>query len=97
MEGTLQLLAVVAFILLLAGFNPCFSGRYSAIKNSRLLMKINVKGFNPCFSGRYSAIKRKNAKLEVNKGFNPCFSGRYSAILRLMYYYNIQSVFQSLF
>ena len=56
MEGILQLK-----VSSLAGtkdmsFNPCFSGRYSAmiIPEGKSLSAGNC--FNPCFSGRYSAI-----------------------------------------
>ena len=55
MEGTLQLIIAIAMIGPVASFNPCFSGRYSAIHAIKD-WEAKHMCFNPCFSGRYSAI-----------------------------------------
>ena len=56
-EGTLQFGANSLFDASDSSFNPCFSGRYSAIINIAVTAASCVSSFNPCFSGRYSAIE----------------------------------------
>ena len=78
------------------GFNPCFSGRYSAILQKEVITN-GKNSFNPCFSGRYSAILQQVLLLINMTSFNPCFSGRYSAIPIMYIYIHYRSEFQSLF
>ena len=59
-EGTLQLVIMAVTEGFLRRFNPCFSGRYSAMKIDDTLV-FTCNSFNPCFSGRYSAIGGSDA------------------------------------
>ena len=78
-------------------FNPCFSGRYSAIRFHDALYHLARAGFNPCFSGRYSAIFTNVTARRKTERFNPCFSGRYSAITWYTCGHSARDLFQSLF